>query len=88
MNREVTMELLEKYGKEFVQDRANRVAQNAVVGKGVNAAARRARAPPHVLGRTQAGFDHLAGAFRPLLDVRSLKLHAFSGNEALQSGNF
>ena len=39
MNREVTMELLEKYGKEFVQDRANRVAQNAVVGKGVNAAA-------------------------------------------------
>ena len=38
MNREVTMELLEKYGKEFVQDRANRVAQNAVVGKGVNAA--------------------------------------------------
>ena len=26
MNREVTMELLEKYGKEFVQDRANRVA--------------------------------------------------------------
>ena len=37
--REVTMELLEKYGKEFVQDRANRVAQNAVVGKGVNAAA-------------------------------------------------
>ena len=39
MNREVTMELLEKYGKEFVQDRANRVAQNAVVGKGVNASA-------------------------------------------------
>ena len=36
MNRGVTMELLEKYGKEFVQDRANRVAQNAVVGKGVN----------------------------------------------------
>ena len=39
MNKEVTMELLEKYGKEFVQDRANRIAQNAVVGKGVNAAA-------------------------------------------------
>ena len=39
MNREVTMELLEKYGKELVQDRANHVAQNAVVGKGENAAA-------------------------------------------------
>ena len=68
MNREVTMELLEKYGKDCVQDRANRVAQNAVVGKGVNAAATEKE--------------------RPLLDVRSLKLHAFSGNEALQSGNF
>ena len=83
MNREVTMELLEKYGKEFVQDRANRVAQNAVVGKGVNAAA------------TDRGVEReIANTFSisleqgKMLDVRSLKLHAFSGNEALQSGNF
>lgn len=43
MNREVTMELLEKYGKEFVQDRANRVAQNAVVGKGRKCSCNRQR---------------------------------------------
>ena len=84
MNREVTMELLEKYGKEFVQDRANRVAQNAVVGKGVNAAA------------TDRGVEReIANTFSISLEQgkitnqkKSLKLHAFSGNEALQSGNF
>ena len=91
MNREVTMELLEKYGKEFVQDRANRVAQNAVVGKGVNAAATDSsveRDCEYIFYQPGAGQDYQPEKERPLLDVRSLKLHAFSGNEALQSGNF
>ena len=92
MNREVTMELLEKYGKEFVQDRANRVAQNAVVGKGVNASATDSGVEREIANTFSISLEQ--GKItnqkkeRPLLDVRSLKLHAFSGNEALQSGNF
>ena len=84
MNREVTMELLEKYGKEFVQDRANRVAQNAVC----NRQRRRKRDCEYIFYQPGAGQDYQPEKERPLLDVRSLKLHAFSGNEALQSGNF
>ena len=91
MNREVTMELLEKYGKEFVQDRANRVAQNAVVGKGVNAAATDSGVEREIANTFSISLEQgkiTNQKERPLLDVRSLKLHAFSGNEALQSGNF
>ena len=69
MNREVTMELLEKYGKEFVQRRRKRDCE-------------------YIFYQPGAGQNYQPEKERPLLDVRSLKLHAFSGNEALQSGNF
>ena len=36
----------------------------------------------------EAEYDAAADAYEEILDTRMCKLHAFSGNEALQSGNF
>jgi len=84
MNREVTMELLEKYGKPRCSERS--------CGQGrkcsCNRQRRRKRDCEYIFYQPGAGQDYQPEKERPLLDVRSLKLHAFSGNEALQSGNF
>ena len=86
--RAIKPELLRTYTEDFNKDRANLIAADAAVSAGVLKAAtdyRGVRALPRDFHRTQAGFDHQSGAFRPLLDVRLPEHAALRTHASLES---
>ena len=94
MDTTISMESLEKFEKNFDANRANAMAMNAVAANGVNASAknyeterqrRRKRDCEYIFYQPGAGKNYQPEKERPLLDVRSIELPAFPGDQETES---
>lgn len=89
MDTTISMESLEKFEKNFDANRANAMAMNAVAANGVNASAKNYET------ERKTTFDFSISLEQgkitnqkksgPLLDVRSIELPAFPGDQETES---